>query len=186
MNGSLKYSKPKFILEIQSNSALCQGIGKKQERTIKYSRTVHDSWYAIRTLGLSIGAKSKILGLLFLVSTVSLSQHLTQFEKGSQPDTYAVQKFLKPTNFHINHDSSCSSKTVSKTNGVFRLADYFKPDLGFYYHWNGSKVSHVVSVDVQNLASNNLEGFIYNEKSKELEKSSPFFLVPFIKYRLKF
>ncbi|UJH66403.1 hypothetical protein [Allomuricauda sp. SCSIO 65647] len=185
MNDLFKYCKPALIHGEETNSLNGYDLSKKRGKMVKYPKIVHSYGFGIEVLVSCLKTKLWITGLFLSMVAVSLGQNFNRSRHDSNLNNYGIHQLLRHTDLDVN--LGLSSQTNRKKDRFSWLTDYFKPDLGFYYQWNGSKVSHTISIDIQNVADSfSLDGFVFHEKSGELEKSNPLRLTSFINYRLKF
>lgn len=85
--------------------------------------------------------------------------------------------------------SIASEETVRiESKGYSEQApDYYRLDLSGSYRINREKLSHIISLEIQNATNRlNVFSYVYDEKTKNIEPEYQFGIIPVLKYRVEF
>lgn len=77
--------------------------------------------------------------------------------------------------------------TLQEQRNSISLDDYFRADISGYYRINRPKVSHIISLDIQNITNKeNIESLYFNRNTETYAANYQIGLLPFFNYRIEF
>jgi hypothetical protein len=80
-----------------------------------------------------------------------------------------------------------STVYIQKQRNTINLEDYMRFDIGVSYRINRPKVSHIISLDIQNVTNRlNIEERDWNEEDRILETDHLSGILPIFNYRIEF
>ncbi len=94
----------------------------------------------------------------------------------------------RSTPFNINEFTNTGSLSLlQKQRNTISLDDYFRIDISGYYRINRPKVSHVLSLDIQNITNRqNIDNLFFNSNLGTSQPSYQLGLTPIFNYRIEF
>ena len=86
-----------------------------------------------------------------------------------------------------NFNSTGDIRFIERERNTLQFKDYARLDASFYYRLNRSKVSHVISLDIQNITNReNVDSQFFNPNTQTVGNNYQLSLIPFLNYRIEF
>ena len=86
-----------------------------------------------------------------------------------------------------NFNSTGDIRFIENERNTLQFKDYLRFDASFYYRLNRSKVSHVISLDVQNITNRqNVDSQFFDPNTQTTGNNYQLSLIPFLNYRIEF